>query len=152
MALNAFKSVIYNRKSKTTDDYSVLYEKVFLYNEVKEKLKHNLTVMPKDKINGKVYIWKFKDGKNSEILKMSMDEKFQNWKHEYSKFINNFKEKAYIYYITTVDGEKEKHYRTIIVLIPKKDPYDSIPKLLDKTNIEFFIKNSFSNKLKEMSH
>ena len=64
-----YKSIIYNRKSEVSNDNSILYEKVFLYDDVKDKLRHNLLVMPKDSIDGVVYIWKF--SKEDIMLKAS---------------------------------------------------------------------------------
>lgn len=151
MPLNSYKSVIYNRKSKTTDDMSVLYEKSFLYDKVMEKLYHNLLVMPKDSIKGVVYIWKF-ENKKPEMLKLSMDEEYKDWKHEYKSFVGNFTAKSYIYYISTIDDARDKHYRTIIALIPKKSQFDEVFDYLKLTNIESLVKNSFIEKTKEQEN
>lgn len=150
MPIENYKSIIYNRKSKTTDDNSVIYEKVYLYDEVKEKLKHNLKVMPKDNnINGVVYIWKIRKGK-AETLKLSMDEKFSVWKNEYNKFIDDFNANVYIYYISTIDSLRYKHYRTIIVLMDKKDKLENLYKYLDYTDIEQYVKKPFIEKIEEL--
>ena len=148
MAINSYKSAIYNRKNLMTDDNAVIYDKVFLYDEVKEKLRHNLTVMPKDEIDGAVYIWKFNNNK-VDMLKMDMKERYADWKHEYNSFIGGFTAKAYIYYISTLDEKRNKHYRTIIALIPKKASFDILEDMIENTDIEDFIKNSFIKKLEE---
>ncbi len=148
MTLKSFKSVVYNRKDDT-NSYTTLYEKSFIYDEVKEKLYHNLNVMPKDEINGVVYIWKFDKTGKVDHLKIDMEERYADWKHEYRTFVKNFNAKYYIYYISTVDVERGRYYRTIISLIPKNENFEILFDLIDKTSIEYFIKNSFIKKTKE---
>ena len=83
---------------------------------------------------------------------MSMDERYNNWKNKYNDFIENFNAKAYIYYINTLDAKRNRHYRTIISIIPKNAKNDEILPLLNAVDIEGFIKKEFESRFKEQEN
>ncbi len=151
VGLEKFKSVIHNYiTNRSLSNPTVRYSKIYLYNEVQKKLYHNLTVMPKDDIDGIVFIWKFAKNKVYK-LSMPMDEPFQRWKELYNKFVDRFSADAYIYYIETDNEKIDKFYRTIIVLFPKEKQFEYVKNLISNENVEIedFVKNEFNSKLDE---
>jgi hypothetical protein len=151
MTLEKFKSIVYNYITDINiTNPKVYYNKIYLYDEIKKKLYHNLTVMPKDELDGKVSIWKLEKNKVSRLV-LPMEEEFQKWKENYKKFINNFSADFYVYYIFTINEKLNKIYRTMIVLLPKEKPFEYSKKLIknNEIGIEYFIKDNFVSKLDE---
>jgi len=154
MALNNFKSVIYN-KIVSFDTDTITYEKVFVYDEVKEKLRKVLNVIPKNPIRGYLTIYTFDKKMNiSGKLELNKLMSLDNVKNDYKKFAGNFSKPFYVYHIETTNEELRKKYDVVFVLIPKKSKYSTIYKILEKTSIRPAIKIDFKDllekKLKEL--
>ena len=154
MALNDFKSVIYN-KIVSFDTDTITYEKVFVYDSVKDKLRKILNVIPKNQIRGYLTIYAFDkkmdiSGKLELNKLMSLD----SVRNDYKKFVGTFSKPFYIYHIETTNEELRKKYDVVFVLIPKKSKYSTIYKILEKTSMPPVIKINFKEllekKLKEL--
>ena len=152
MALEDLKSVVFNKITDINDSSTIYYQKLFLYNEVKDKLKHNLTVMPKDnKIKGAIKIWVF-DNKMMELKKLTleMDLTYNTWKTEYDEFVRKFSKPYYVYYIETKNEKLGKMYETIIALLPKKSHFNKAATLIKNTEIERDVIEDFSLSLTDV--
>ena len=149
MTLNSFKSVIYNR-SISIDSETITYEKVFVYDSVKEKLRKVLNVIPKNQIRGYLTIYAFDKKMNlTGKLELSKLMTLDAVRKDYRNFVGTFSKQFYIYHIETINEDLRKKYDVVFVLIPKKSKFSSIYKFLEKTSISPAVKISFKDLLQE---
>jgi len=149
MALNNFKSAIYNR-AISVDSETITYEKVFVYDSVKEKLRKVLNVIPKNQIRGYLTIYAFDKKMNlTGKLELSKLMTLDAVRKDYKNFVGTFSKQFYIYHIETLNEDLRKKYDVVFVLIPKKSKFSSIYKLLEKTSISPAVKISFEDLLQE---
>jgi hypothetical protein len=149
MSLNKFKCVVYNKIISFETD-RITYEKVFVYDSVKEKLVKVLHAIPKNPIRGYITIYSFNkkmnlDGK-VELSKLMLLDKV---KTEYKKFIENFEKPYYIYHIETINQDLNKKYDVVFIFIPKKSKFSNVEKLLKNTDISTTITIAIKDKLAE---
>jgi len=155
MVLENFKSVVFD-KIVSLDEDKITYEKVFVYDEVKEKLKKVLNVIPKNQIRGYLTIYAFDKKMNlSGQIELNKLMTLDAVRNDYKKFVGNFSKPFYIYHIETVNEDLRKKYDAVFILIPKKSKYSSIYKLLEKTSMPPAIKSDINDflekKLKELN-
>jgi len=154
MALENFKSVVFD-KIVSLDEDKITYEKVFVYDEVKEKLRKVLSVIPKNKIRGYLTIYAF-DKKINLSGKVELNKlmTLNAVRKDYKKFVESFSKPFYIYHIETVNEDLRKKYDAVFILIPKKSKYSTIYKILEKTSmspaIKADIKDFLEKKLEEL--
>jgi len=149
MTLDSFKSVIYNR-SISIDSETITYEKVFVYDSVKEKLRKVLNVIPKNQIRGYLTIYAFDKKMNlTGKLELSKLMTLDAVRKDYKNFVGTFPKQFYVYHIETINEDLRKKYDVVFVLIPKKSKFSTIYKLLEKTSISPAVKISFKDLLQE---
>jgi hypothetical protein len=149
MPLNNFKCIVYN-KIISFDTDTITYEKVFVYDSVKEKLTKVLYAIPKNPIRGYITIYSFNKKMNLDgKVELNKLMQLNTIKTGYKKFIGDFQKPYYIYHIETTNQDLGKRYDVIFVLIPKKSKFSNIGKLLEKTEISPAIKSAINDMLTE---
>jgi len=133
MGLDDFKSVIYFKASSQKRGN---YEKVYIYDSVKKKLRKVLRAIPKNKVRGFMTLYKFDKNMNlKDSAKMENYQSLDEIRTIYRKFVGDFSMHYYVYYINTYNGELQKHYDVVFILLPKKSKYSNISEILSKTSI-----------------
>jgi len=149
MTLATFKSVIYN-KIISIDTEKITYEKVFVYDEIKDKLRKVLNVIPKNQIRGYLTIYEFDKKMNiAGKLELSKLMTLDAVRKDYKNFVGTFSKPFYVFHIETLNEDLRKKYDVIFILIPKKSKFSTIYTLLDKTSISPAIQISFKDLLQE---
>lgn len=149
MEFDNFKSVIFNKITDIYNSNSVFYKKLYIYDEIKEKLKHNLNIMPKkEKLKGVVKAWSFNPKlKPDQSVILQTSENYPQWKEDYNKFINKKNRSGYLYYIETKNNKLGKLYETVIVVFGKKHKSKEFYKILKSVDISESLKTDIANEI-----